>query len=183
MVVLLTFSLMTAPVSGDTVIRSETVDLLPAGTFDNASEWDLSTNKAYSSDSAEYSKSMVADGRLSFTHNRPANFNEISAWSSVSPTGDNLSIGNPDCFKPVSDPVCDNDLDGDSDGGFSWTKGPIIELSGFDLSAGSDYEISNVSLTVAFRVPDALQQDSVQFIVESGGTHTWSEHMHILWVN
>ncbi len=187
MVVLLTFSLMTTPVSGDTVIRSETVDLLPAGTFDNASEWDVSTNKAYSSDPAEYSQSMVADGRLSFTHNRPANFNEISAWSSVSPTGDNLSIGNPDCFKPVSDPVCDNDLDGDSDGGFSWTKGPIIELSGFDLSAGSDYEISNVSLTVAFRVPDALQQDSVQFIVESGGTqhlvrtyaHTMGELNHM----
>ena len=187
MVALLTFSLIVAPVSADTVIRSETVDLLPAGTFDDASEWDLSTNKAYSSDPAEYSQSMVADGRLSFTHNRPANFNELSTWASVSPTGDNLSIGNPDCFKPVSDPVCDNDLDGDSDGGFSWTKGPIIELSGFDLSAGSDYEITNVSLTIAFRVPGALQQDSVQFIVESEGTqhlvrtyaHTMGELNHM----
>ena len=187
MVALLTFSLISAPVNADTVIRSETVDLLPAGNFDDASEWDLSTNKAYSSDPAEYSQSMVADGRLSFTHNRPANFNELSTWASVSPTGDNLSIGNPDCFKPVSDPVCDNDLDGDSDGGFSWTKGPIIELSGFDLSAGSDYEITNVSLTVAFRVPGALQQDSVQFIVESEGTqhlvrtyaHTMGELNHM----
>lgn len=187
MVALLTFSLITAPVSGDTVIRSETVDLLPAGTFDNASEWDLSTNKAYSEDPAEYSQSMVADGRLSFTHNRPANFNEISSWASVSPTGDNLSTGSPDCFRPVSDPVCDNDLDGYSDGGYSWTKGPVIELSGFDLSAGSNYEIANVSLTVAFRVPDPLQQDSVQFIVESGGTqhlvrtyaHTMGELNHM----
>ena len=187
LVLILTLSTMPMAVNGDTVIRSEVVDLLPAGTFDNASEWDLSTNKAYSTDSAEHSASVIADGRLSFTHNRPVNYNEIAAWASVSPSGDNLSIGYPDCFKPISDPVCDNDSDGDSDGGFSWTKGPIIELSGFDLSEGSNYEIANVSLSVAFRVPAALQQDSVRIIVESGGTqhliqtyaHTMGEVNHM----
>ena len=183
----LIFSIIPVHVSADTVIRSETVDLLPAGTFEDPSDWDLSTNKAYSDDSAEYSQSMVADNRLSFTHNRPANFNEITSWATVSPSGDNLSIGSPDCFKPTSDPVCDNDLDGDSDGGYSWSKGPIIELSGFDMSQGSNYEIANVSLSVAFRVPGALQQDSVQFIVESEGTqhlvrtyaHTMGELNHM----
>ncbi len=187
LVLTLFFSIIPVSVSADTVIRSETVDLLPAGTFDDPSEWDLSTNKAYSEDPAEYSQSLVADNRLSFTHNRPANFNEITSWATVSPTGDNLSIGSPDCFKPASDPVCDNDLDGDSDGGYSWTKGPIIELSGFDLSQGSNYEIANVSLSVAFRVPGPLQQDSVQFIVESGSTqhlvqtyaHTMGELNHM----
>ncbi|MDE0708208.1 MAG: hypothetical protein OSB33_04595 [Candidatus Poseidoniales archaeon] len=187
LVLILAFSTMPMAVNGDTVIRSEVVDLLPAGTFDNASEWELSTNKAYSTDPAEHSASMIADGRLSFAHNRPVNYNEITAWSTVSPSGDNLSIGNPDCFKPISDPVCDNDSDGDSDGGFSWTKGPIIELSGFDLSEGSNYEIANVSLSVAFRVPDSLQQDSVRIIVESGGTqhlirtyaHTMGEVNHM----
>ena len=56
------------------------------------------SNKAYSEDVAEYSTSMVADGRLSMTHDRPANFNEITAWATYSPTGDNLSIGQPDCL-------------------------------------------------------------------------------------
>ena len=105
------FSVVLLPVSADTVIRSEPVDLLPAGTFDDPSEWDLSTNKAYSDDPAEYSQSMVADNRLSFTHNRPANYNEITSWATDSPTEDNLSIGSPDCFKPASVPVCDNDFD------------------------------------------------------------------------
>ncbi|MBC28332.1 MAG: hypothetical protein CMB26_01300 [Euryarchaeota archaeon] len=173
--------------SADTVIRSESVDLFPSGTFDDASEWTVSTNKAYSEDIAEYSTSMVADGRLSMTHDRPANFNEITAWATDSPTGDNLSIGQPDCFKPASNPVCDNDLDGDSDGGYSWTKGPVIELAGFDFTAGEGLDIVNVSMAVAFRVPDSLQQDSIQFIVESNGSqslvktyaHTMGEVNHM----
>jgi len=187
LVLTLAFSSVLPTVSGDTVIRSETVELLPAGTFDDPSDWYLSTNKAYSNDPAEHSVSMVADGHLSFTHNRPANYDEITSWAATSPTEDNLSIGYPDCFKPTSDPVCDNDTDGDSDGGYAWTKGPIIELTTFDMSAGSNYEIVNVSLTVAFRIPDSLQQDSVQFIVESGGTqhliktyaHTMGELNHM----
>ena len=88
----------------DTVIRSEDVDLFPFGSFDDASEWTVWSNKAYSEDVAEYSTSMVADGRLSMTHDRPANYNEITAWATNSPTGDNLSIGQPDCFKPVAVP-------------------------------------------------------------------------------
>ena len=187
LVLTLVFSVLPISVNADTVIRSETVDLLPAGSFEDPSEWTLSTNKAYSDEPAEYSQSMVADNRLSFTHERPANFNEITAWATSSPTGDNLSIGSPDCFKPSSDPVCDNDYDGDSDGGYSWTKGPIIELSGFDLTQGSDYQIANVSLSVAFRVPSALQQDSIQFVIESNGTqhlvktyaHTMGELNHM----
>ena len=187
LVLLLTISTLPISANGDTVIRSEDVELLPEGTFDNASEWSLSTNKAYSDEAAEYSTSMVSDGHLSFTHSRPANHNEITAWALTSPSEDNLSIGYPDCFKPTSDPVCDNDSDGDSDGGFAWTKGPIIELSNFDITAGSPNPIVNVSLVVAFRIPDSLQQDSVQFIVESEGTqhlvktyaHTMGEVNHM----
>ena len=130
---------------------------------------------------------MVSDGHLSFTHSRPVNHNEITAWALTSPSEDNLSIGYPDCFKPTSNPVCDNDSDGDSDGGYAWTKGPIIELSNFDITAGSPNLIVNVSLVVAFRIPDSLQQDSGQFVVESGGTqhlvktyaHTMGEVYHM----
>ena len=187
LVFLLFGSVVPFSASADTVIRSESVDLFPAGTFDDASEWTVWSNKAYSEDVGEYTTSMVADGRLSMTHDRPANFNEITAWSTYSPTGDNLSIGQPDCFKPASNPVCDNDLDGDSDGGYSWTKGPVIELAGFDFSAGEGLDIVNVSMAVAFRVPDSLQQDSIRFIVESNGTqslvktyaHTMGEVNHM----
>ena len=187
LVVLLFGSMVPFTADADTVIRSENVDLFPFGSFDDASEWTVWSNKAYSEDVAEYSTSMVADGRLSMTHDRPANYNEITAWATNSPTGDNLSIGQPDCFKPATSPVCDNDLDGDSDGGYSWSKGPVIELDGFVLDAGSGLEIVNVSLAVAFRVPDALQQDSIQFIVESNGTqslvktyaHTMGELNHM----
>ncbi len=93
LVLVLAFSSLSPTVTADTVIRSESVELLPAGTFDNASEWALSTNKAYSEDSAEYSFAMVADGQLSFTHDRPENYNEITAWASYFPTEPNLSIG------------------------------------------------------------------------------------------
>ncbi len=172
LVLLLVGAVVPYSASGDTVIRSETVDLFPSGTFDNASDWTVWSNKAYSDDAAEYSTSMVADGRLSMTHDRPSNFNEITAWASYSPTYDNLSIGQPDCFRPATDPVCDNDLDGDSDGGYSWTKGPVIELAGFDVTPGVGLQIVNVSMAVAFRVPDSLQQDSIQFIVESNGVQT-----------
>ena len=92
LVLVLTLSTLPLTTQADTVIRSETVELLPAGTFDDASQWSLSTNKDYTDDPAEYSVSMVADVSLSFTHSRPVNDNEITAWSSTSPTGDNLSI-------------------------------------------------------------------------------------------
>ena len=81
LVFLLFGSVVPFTASADTVIRSESVDLFPAGNFDDASEWTVWSNKAYSEDVAEYSTSMVADGRLSMTHDRPANFNEITAWA------------------------------------------------------------------------------------------------------
>ncbi|MEE2758993.1 MAG: CARDB domain-containing protein [Candidatus Thermoplasmatota archaeon] len=188
LVLTLITSALPAVVSGDTVIRSETVDLSPAGTFEDSSEWTAWSNKAYSEESADFTTSMIADGRLSMTHNRPSNYNEVTSWASYSPTNDNLSIGQPDCFKPATNPVCDNDLDGDSDGGYSWSKGPIIELAGFDWTGGVDqYQIVNVSLAIAFRIPDSLQQDSVQFIVDSDGNqhlvktyaHTMGEVNHM----
>ena len=158
------------PVQADTVIRADPVDLLPAGDFENASAWSLSTNKAYVTDVADHTTAMITDGHLSFTHERPRNTAEFTAWAFDSPTGDELATGEPDCFRPATDPVCDNDLDGDSDGGYAWTKGPVIDLEGYDLSSGAAYPLLNVSLVVAFRIPDPLQQDTVRITVQSEGT-------------
>ena len=165
---ILVFSCIPVSVNADTVVRADPVELLPAGSFLSESDWIFSSQKAYSSEAADFSDSFIDDGNLILEHQRPENYQELVAWSQSSPTENNLSIGEPDCFRPTSSPVCDNDLDGDSDGGYSWSKGPVISLTGFDFSEGLGNHIVNVSLVVAFRVPDPLQQDSITFSIESG---------------
>ncbi|MDP6906402.1 MAG: CARDB domain-containing protein [Candidatus Thalassarchaeaceae archaeon] len=179
--ILLLSSLLSCSVSADTVIRSEEVDMLPAGHFDNPSQWSLVTHKAYSEVVADYTVAMVADNHLSFTHSRPTNYGEFTAWGSYSGTGDNLSLGAPDCLNPSSIPVCDADGDGDSDGGFAWSKGPTIEVENFDISEGGTNIIVNASLIVAFRIPESLQTDSVDILVESNGaSHHLKTYSHTM---
>ena len=165
---ILIFSCIPLSISADTVIRSDPVEILPAGSFQSDDDWIFSSQKAYSSETADFSSSYIDEGDLILQHQRLENHQELIAWSQFSPSEHNLSIGEPDCFKPSSNPVCDNDLDGDSDGGYSWSKGPLISLNGFDFSEGLGNQIVNVSLVVAFRVPDPLQQDSITFSIQSG---------------
>jgi hypothetical protein len=134
----------------DTVIRSETVDLLPEGTFENAAVWDLNSWEGYfESDPAQFTSGMVADGHLSFTHIRPEHFTEGTGWALYSPTDSNMSLGVPD-------------------GGYTWSKGPTIELENFDSSAFFGSDIINVSLLFAFAVPEALGDDEVRFQISWG---------------
>ena len=160
---------MTYVVSADTVIRADDIELLPAGDFSDPQEWTLSTNKAYSEDVAEYTVAMIADDRISFTHPRSDNHDDFISWADFSPTGDNLSLGAPDCPTPGTIPVCDANGDGVSDGGYSWSKGPTIETQSFDLTEGGTNAIVNVSLVVSFRIPETLQTDSVDIVVQSNG--------------
>lgn len=181
LLVIASMLLAAVPVSADAVIRADPVDLLPDGDFEDAGAWSLSTNKAYVTDVAEYTTAMVTDGHLSMTHSRAQNHADMTVWSSDSPSDDLLATGMPDCMRPATDPVCDNDLDGDSDGGYAWSKGPVIETEGFDLSAGATYPLNNVSLVVAFRVPASLSQDSVRVIVQSEGvTHLVKTYAHTM---
>ena len=60
LVILLFGSMVPFTADADTVIRSEDVDLFPLGSFDDASEWTVWSNKAYSEEVAEYSTSMIA---------------------------------------------------------------------------------------------------------------------------
>ncbi len=141
-----------AAVSADTVIRADPIDLLPAGDFSDDSEWTLTTKSGYTENPADYTVAMIADGHLSFTHTRPQNSVYTTVWSEYSSTESNASIGEPD-------------------GGYTWSKGPNITVSDFDLSAVSDNTLLNVSLTLSFKIPDSLQQDSVRIIVINGGQH------------
>ena len=59
-------------VSADTVIRAESVDMFPEGTFDDATDWTLSSLAGFESRPADYTTTMVADGVLSFTTRVPS---------------------------------------------------------------------------------------------------------------
>ena len=69
-------------VCGDSVISSESVELLEAGSFQSGSDWSFSSSTGFSSDQAEYTIGMIADGEMSFTHSRPDNFDEFTSWAS-----------------------------------------------------------------------------------------------------
>ena len=80
----------TAPITGaDTVIGAAGVQLLEAGEFSDPDLWEISSTSGFSQDMAEYSIGMIADDELSFTHNRPDNFAEITSWATYSSTGSN----------------------------------------------------------------------------------------------
>ena len=134
-----------------TVIASESIDLVPAGNFSESSEWEITSSVGFSNDQAQHSIGMVADGELSFTHARPANFATQTSWSESSPTDSNYSIGASDSY-------------------YTWSKGPNITVGSFDFSGLHTFAIENVSLVLNFEIPEALNQDSVRIILQNTGS-------------
>ena len=82
-ILLLVFSL--APMvpfsAADTVIGAEGFELIEAGDFSDSEQWEISATAGFSNEQAEYSGGMVADGELSFTHDRPDNFEQVTSWA------------------------------------------------------------------------------------------------------
>ena len=154
LVVFLVTIFMIAPITpiiqADTVIASESIDLLPAGDFEDSDQWEITSTSGFTNNPADYTIGMVADSELSFTHERPDNFETHTSWASSSPTGSNYSLGEPDTY-------------------YSWSKGPDITVGGFDYIGLYDKEIENVSLLLYFEIPNALYQDSVRIILEDTG--------------
>ncbi|MDP6871583.1 MAG: CARDB domain-containing protein [Candidatus Thalassarchaeaceae archaeon] len=138
-------------VSADTVITAEEIEVLTAGAFEDQSEWDMSATSGFSGSPAEYTVGMVADGELSFTHDRPENLEEETSWSQSSITDSNSSTGSPDSF-------------------YTWSKGPNITVGGFDFSGLHSREIANVSLVLHFEIPDNLNSDSVRVVLQNVGS-------------
>ncbi len=113
----------------DTVIRSDSIELFPEGSFENASEWSISTQHGFTQGvSAHWTQAMVTDSHLSFTHSRPRNIDQYTSWSSFSTTNSNESVGAPD-------------------GGYTWSKGPEIELSGFSFTDHYNKPLLNGKIT------------------------------------
>ena len=97
-------------------------------------EWDFASNRGFSFDQADYTMGMVADGEMSFTHTRPDNFEDHTAWASTGCSACNATFG-------------------ESDGIYSWSKGPDITMGGYYYSGLISNEIETVSLVLHFSIP------------------------------
>ena len=136
---------------GDTVISSEEVEILEAGSFQSPSEWSFETTTGFSTDQAEYTIGMVADGEMSFTHARPDNFAEYTSWASSGCSSCNATFG-------------------EADGFYSWSRGPDITMGGYSYSGLNSMEIEHVSLVLHISIPDALPSDEVNVIMQNHGS-------------
>ena len=138
-------------VGGDAVVSVDENEVLEAGSFEDSTMWSISSTSGFSQNSAQYSMGIVADEELSFTHDRPENFGEMTSWSSSSPTSSNYSTGNPDGY-------------------YTWSRGPNITLEGFEFDGMSSLILANISLVVHFEIPDVLYSDTVRIILGGAGS-------------
>ena len=148
---MMVFALASTIVSGDSVISSERVEILEAGSFQSSAEWSFSSSTGFSLEQAEYTIGMIADGEMSFTHSRPDNFDEFTSWASSGCSECNATFGEPDGF-------------------YSWSKGPDITMGGYSFSGLHSMEIENVSLILHFSIPDSLPSDEVNVIMQNHGS-------------
>ena len=96
-------------VSADTVINAEGIEIFSSGSFEEEDDWGISATSGFSGNPALYTAGMVADGELSFTHDRPDNFEVETSWAQSSITDSNSSTGLPDSF-------------------YTWSRGPNINI-------------------------------------------------------
>ena len=150
--VLLMMVAITSSVTARSVHDSTVVDLLPQGDYSNNNNWSLSSRDIFTNQPAEYTEAMVADNKLSIINNRPLNLGEQTVWASSTSTDSNASIGSPD-------------------GAYSWSRGPVIVVDGFDVSAIENLDYYGAKLLLHIQIPDALYQDSVRISIEWGGTY------------
>ena len=125
------------------------VNLFPQGTFSDAGAWSVGAETSFTQETATYTESMVADDRLTMLHTRPVNLDTMTVWSSTSPTDSNYSTGAPD-------------------GASTWSTGPEIELTNFDVSGLTTYELFEIHMLGVFQIPDALSEDTVRISVQHG---------------
>ena len=139
-------------VSARSVHSVSDFDLFPQGDLTNPEDWQTDSGVTFLTSNAQYTESMVADNRMTIIHSRPDNLETLSIWSQNSETESNLSTGQPDSQ-------------------YTYTSGPVIKLDDFDTSSISNYELVSVSVVVAFHIPDSLQKDQVQFVMNNGGNY------------
>ena len=162
--VLVILSILLCSTSMNAVARSvhstNEVDIFPQGEISSDSTWYLDDKITFTQDNADYTVSMVEDNRITFEHSRPANLQPVKLWSQTSPTNSQNVNGAPDLS-------------------YTYTKGPVIEVTDFDTTPYEQYEIIAVNILVAFHIPGALLQDQVRFSMNNGGDY----HELVTYVN
>jgi hypothetical protein len=149
MLLLLTVSPWVSSTGARSVHSTSTVDLFPQGSFTDAASWTVGAETSFTQEAASHTESMVADQRLTMLHTRPLNLDTMTVWSSTSPTDSNYSTGAPD-------------------GASTWSTGPEIELTDFDITGLSNYQMYELHMVGVFQIPDALSEDTVRISVEHG---------------
>lgn len=153
LLIALVMALSVSPCIGEVQARSvhstTQVDIFPQGTLDDAGLWTVGAETSFTQEAADYTESMVADDRLTMLHARPIHLDTMTVWSATSPTDSNLSTGVPD-------------------GASTWSTGPEIKLTNFDVSGLSSYELYEIHMLGVFQIPDALSEDTVRISVQHG---------------
>ncbi|MED5485544.1 MAG: hypothetical protein VYE59_02900, partial [Candidatus Thermoplasmatota archaeon] len=91
---------------------------------------------------------IIADGKLSLTHQRAQNTNEMLFWATDSTSGHESAEGTPD-------------------GSVAISSGADIDLTGFDFSSINNFPLVSASLVVSFRISNGLNDDRVEFSISS----------------
>ena len=131
-----------------TVVRADPVEMLVAGDFSDANAWTLNAERN-DTEPAPHTTISIESGGLIIEHDRPENTAETRTWSSSSSTGSIAATGQPD-------------------GGVAVSDGPDIRVDGFDFGSTTNNLLLNMSLVFVFEIPDTLQDDEVNFIIDRG---------------
>ncbi len=140
--------LLTPLTSSRSVHQINEIDIFPQGTFDESSEWLIETQSGFSNLEAQYTNAMIADGKLSLTHQRSQNVKELLFWSTESTSGHESAEGIPDGLVSIS-------------------SGPDIDLTGFNFDSVNQYPLISVSLVTSFRISNGLNDDRVEISIAS----------------
>ena len=113
---------LTTNVVARSVHSTSDIDIFPQGNIVSEDSWYLDDRITFTQENADYTNSMVADNRITFEHARPANLESVEAWSQTSPSDSAYVNGAPDSS-------------------YSFTKGPVIEVTDFATDSYTEYEI------------------------------------------
>ena len=144
---------LTTNVVARSVHSTSDIDIFPQGNIVSEDSWYLDDRITFTQENADYTNSMVADNRITFEHARPANLESVEAWSQTSPSDSAYVNGAPDSS-------------------YSFTKGPVIEVTDFATDSYTEYEIIEVNVVVAFHIPGPLMQDQVRFTMNNDGVYS-----------
>ncbi|CAI8225080.1 MAG: Uncharacterised protein [Methanobacteriota archaeon] len=145
---LISLILLAPMASSRSIHQINEINVFPQGDFDSSNEWEIESQFGFSELDAKNTDAIIADGKLSLTHQRAQNVNEMLFWATDSTSGHESAEGMPD-------------------GSVAISSGADIDLTGFDFSSINNFPLVSVSLVVSFRISNGLNDDRVEFSISS----------------